>query len=158
MHPLTIERINPSDINLIQLVADWYNNMEWKIEPSITITRLSDFANIGLPCHLLVKHDGTPVATGGLYADLGIGLLRVFPEYKKHPYWISLVYTLPEFRGQGIAAFLCKAMEQLAKQHGLTKLNLYTNTAEKLYLREGWTPLERVIYKDSDTVIMEKDL
>ena len=157
MRKLTFERVDPSDHYLIEIIAEWYN-LHWKIKPSITIERLKNFEPIGIPCHYIVKKEAVPVATGGLYTDDGVGLLKVFPEYKKIPYWISLVYTLPEHRGQGIAAYLCKNIELYAKQHGLSKLNLYTNTAEKIYLRECWKPLERIWYKEADTVIMEKEL
>ena len=59
---------------------------------------------------------------------------------------------------KGFGTMLLNQIEHCAKERGLTKIYLYTFTAESLYRRCGWKELDRVMYKDHDTVIMEKML
>jgi len=152
---ITIEKVNPSDTKLIQLIAEWYHQ-EWNIPATTTTQKINSFKENSIPLQIVVKENNIPIATGGIYTH--VGLLDVFPEYKKYNYWLALVYTVPEKRNHGIGALLCNALEEQAKRYGIEKLFLFTYTAEKLYLKLNWTPIERFIYKENDTVIMEKNL
>jgi GNAT superfamily N-acetyltransferase len=152
---ITIARVHADDDQSIDLIANWYAS-EWTIPIQTTVDRLKTFDSTGIPLHIIVKENDIPVATGGIYTDNGVGLLRVKPEYKVYPHWLSLVYTLPEKRGTGIGTILCSNLEEIAQAAGLHKLHLYTNTPTKLYLRRQWKPIERINYQNQDTVIMEK--
>jgi len=148
-----IERIDPDDIPLIHTVAGWYLR-EWNIPRERTETRLRDFGKNGFPFHLVLCEGNVPVATAGLYSE--VGLHTFYPEYGKVGPWVALVYTVPEMRGRGIGALLCNTLEQMAGELGFNHLYLYTYTAEALYLRLGYQVMERVNYRGNDEVIMKK--
>lgn len=73
-------------------------------------------------------------------------------------HWLASVYVLPEHRGHGIAGQLVSAVEQEAEARGISRLHLYTNTAESLYTRLGWTSSERFSKKGKEFSLMVKDL
>ncbi|WP_232225849.1 GNAT family N-acetyltransferase [Leptospira terpstrae] len=50
-----------------------------------------------------------------------------------------MVYTVPEFRQQGIGAKLCRSIEVTAKDRGIKEIYLFSDTAVSLYNRFGWT-------------------
>ena len=45
---------------------------------------------------------------------------------------ISNIYTLPEFRGEGVARSLLTRVEEIAKKHNCTQIALYTYLENKL--------------------------
>lgn len=154
---MTIERVDPADIELITQIADWYYQ-EWKIPAEKTILRISKFKKKGFPFHIIIKKEGKPIATGGLYTDDGMGLPTLMPAYrKKHEPWVALLYTLPEVRGKGLGAILTTIVEEMGVELGYTTQYLYTFTAEPLYLRLGWEVIERLTYNGHEnTVVMRK--
>lgn len=100
--------------------------------------------------------DGTPVSTGGLYDH--VGLLDKVPGLKIHKKWLALIYTIPDKRSKGYGALICKFIQDHAKNLGLNKIHLFTDTAEHLYKRLGWTEIEKITISDRNIVIMTKDL
>lgn len=154
---LTIERVNPADIELITQIANWYFD-EWKIPTEKTIKRISKYKKTGYPFHIVVKKDGKPIATGGLYTDDGMGLPTLMPAYRnKYEPWIALLYTIPEIRGKGLGAILTTIVEELGAELGFNTQYLYTFTAESLYTRLGWEVIERLTYNGNEnTVVMRK--
>lgn len=151
----TIERVDPGDTALIRLLAGWYLN-EWAIPAERTEERLRNFPRDGFPFHLVLKEQGQPVATGGLYNE--VSLHHFYPEYKKVGPWIALLYTIPEKRGRGTGAFLCEHLEQIAMSQGFDEVYLYTYTAEPLYLRLNYQPIERLNYRGNEEVVMKKTI
>lgn len=154
---LTIERVNPADLELIEQIAAWYY-LEWKIPPEKTIQRISKFKKKGFPFHIIIKKDGQPIATGGLYTDDGMGLPTLMPAYRnKYEPWIALLYTIPKIRGKGLGGMLTGIVEGMGVELGYTTQYLYTFTAEPLYLRLGWKVIERLTYNGHEnTVLMQK--
>lgn len=73
--------------------------------------------------------------------------------------WIAGVFILPQFRGKGFSKELIAHAENVARDtFKLDTIYLYTGSAEGLYLKTGYTVVERF---DSDTrelVVMEKRL
>lgn len=139
----------------IELIADWYLK-EWNIPNEKTIEKTKNLSADGHEFQLLMTLDQIPVATGGLYNH--VGLIDKEPRLKVYKNWLALVYTKPELRGKGLGALICKHIQAHAKQLGLTDIYLFTHTAEPLYLRLGWEPLERLFIGDRDIVVMRKRL
>lgn len=155
LKPFQIEKLLPSDEETILKIADWYFE-EWETPLNKTINRLSGSEDGGLYFQLVAKHKGEVVATGGL-SDI-VNLQNVYPEYKNYGPWVALLYTSPKFRNQGIGAALLKQIEEEAVRLHFEKIYLYTFTAEPLYRKSGWQPIQRVRYKNHDTVVMEKEI
>jgi GNAT superfamily N-acetyltransferase len=100
--------------------------------------------------------DNIPVSTGGLYNH--VGLLDKEPRLKIHKNWLALVYTTPNKRQQGYGALICKHIQDHSRSLGLDTMYLFTDTAEQLYQRLGWTDMERLAMGDRNVVVMKKDL
>lgn len=152
---LTIQEILPNDHELLSRISKWYLD-EWKISPEITTQRFAQLSKADIVFHLMVKEGNVPIASGGLHWN--VGLFKLHPEFKTAEPWIALVYTVPERRGQGIATLLMNEIEQRSLKLGFKKILLFTNTAESLYKKLGWTVTHRLIYKEKDTVVMEKEI
>ena len=155
MSGLTIEKLDPSNQNEINRIAGWYHT-EWKIPIEKTTERLLNQDPNDVLFQLVLKKNNTPIATGGLYNIVGI--LFEHERFRKFKPWVALLYTTPENRHCGYGAQLLSEIEIIAKKTGIPCLYLYTFTAEALYLKNGWKPMERVIYKGHNTVIMSKEI
>lgn len=140
---------------LIPLIAQWYNS-EWAIPTETSIDGLKEKLNKTIPLQKVLFLDKIPVATGGVYERLR--LLDVEPKFKQYGPWLALMYTVPTLRGRGIGTYLCNSLDAEVVEQGLTKYYLYTYTAERFYLKQGWKILENVVYKSNNTVVMYKDL
>lgn len=70
---------------------------------------------------------------------------------------MGLVYTVPEFRQQGIGAKLCRSIEVTAKDRGIREIYLFSDTAVSLYNRLGWTEVEAVNYGHRTVTVMKKE-
>jgi len=147
--------IQPDDLETFQLIADWYLK-EWNIPTDITIKRLQNITADKEQFQVLMTLSGIPVSTGGLYDH--VGLLDKEPRFKIHKKWLALIYTAPDKRGKGYGASICKFIQDHAKNLGLNKIHLFTDTAERLYQRLGWTEIEKITISGRNIVIMTKDL
>ncbi|WP_411823561.1 GNAT family N-acetyltransferase [Leptospira sp. 'Mane'] len=136
------------------LIAKWYKQ-EWDIPENITIERLERCTD-AIPFQIVVLKDNEPIATGGIYHE--VGLFREFPDYKVFQPWLALLYTLPEYRGLGVGSYICDFLDKEVVKSGYREYYLFTNTAENLYLKQNWEPIDRVIYREKPTVIMKKTL
>jgi GNAT superfamily N-acetyltransferase len=84
-----------------------------------------------------VAHSGSQV--------FGTAALRVhdLPGKEHLTPWLGGVYVAPKFRGQGIGAALCSAVEQQAKSvHGISMLYLFTLDKQAWYTSLGWSMYE----------------
>ena len=149
---IAYKRITPADTDLIDLIAGWYRD-EWNIDMAVTIDRLNNFSGAMLPYQLVMTLDGLPIATGGVYNH--VGLLDAEPRLKIYQPWLALVYTVPEHRGKGYGAKLCKEIQARARSAGMEQLYLFTHTAESLYKRLGLEELERITLKGKDIAVMK---
>ena len=155
MGTISYHRLDPDDKETITIIAEWYLK-EWNLPIESTIQRLSNFPATGIPFQIILKVDGVPVATAGIYNH--VSLLDRAPQYKIYQPWLALVYTAKEHRNNGYGALLCKEIESKAKETGLKEIFLYTFTAEALYKRLNWEEMERIFLNDKDIVIMKKKL
>ena len=137
-----------------ELIAKWYKQ-EWNVSEELTIERLDRFQDT-IPFQVIVFKDEIPVATGGIYNE--VGLFKEFPHYKANQPWLALLYTIPECRGLGIGTYLCDFLDRELIGSGYKEYFLFTSTAESLYLKQNWVPIDRVIDRGKPTVIMKKTL
>jgi GNAT superfamily N-acetyltransferase len=72
--------------------------------------------------------------------------------------WISGVFVLPEYRGQGYGGLLVERLEQLASNFGFEKLYLYTFDKERFYLKLSWIKIKEEYYLNSNVAVMIKNL
>ncbi len=155
MSKIKYQLIEPGDIKNIELIADWYLS-EWNIPIQITIEKIKKLSVSNYEFQVLMTLDNKPIATGGLYRHAG--LLDNEPGFKFYKNWLTLVYTIPKERQKDYGALICKNIQEHAKKLGLEKMYLFTDTAERLYNRLGWTEFERLQLGNRNVVVMEKNL
>lgn len=148
-------QVKPIDTKLIDKFSNWYLE-EWGIPKERTISRLVNHPDDDVLVQLVLKVGNSIVATGGLYNNTGLTL--IFPKYTALAPWIAQLYTDKHHRGKGYGTILLKSLEDYALQLGITQVYLFTSTAEKLYLINGYKQVERLKYRDANTVVMEKNL
>jgi GNAT superfamily N-acetyltransferase len=93
-------------------------------------------------------------------APAGICLLvlhEIEPAQDLSP-WLASLYVAPQFRGQGVARRLVRAIEDHARRNGVARLHLYTVDAAELYRKCGWAIVERFSSKDVELTLMKRDL
>lgn len=72
--------------------------------------------------------------------------------------WLASLYVAPEFRGLGIARRLITAIEEQARAAGFSTLYLYTDDAQPVYEKCGWTVREQLRDDAGPYVLMERNL
>lgn len=155
MAEIKYQIVNKDDNKIIDLIAECYF-LEWNIPKQTTIKKIKSFSADSKQFQILMTLDNMPVATGGLYNH--VGLLDRKPKFRIYKNWLALVYTIPEQRQKGYGALICKYIQEHSKKIGFEKLYLFTDTAERLYNRLGWTELERLQLGNRNVVVMEKNL
>jgi GNAT superfamily N-acetyltransferase len=111
---------------------------------------------------LVTKPEGPETALIALLGErlAGICLLvlhELEPAHDLSP-WLASLYVDPEFRRQGVARRLVKAIEDHARRSAVRRLHLYTVDAEDFYLKCGWTVVERFEAGGVSLVLMARDL
>lgn len=80
--------------------------------------------------------------TGALVAASGLVIYEKPPSFRGlggRVGYVSNVYTLPQWRGRGIATLLMEEMIAFAKQNGVNKLTLgATDSGKRVYERVGF--------------------
>jgi N-acetylglutamate synthase-like GNAT family acetyltransferase len=147
--------LKPNDEPLFQLIANWYFS-EWNIPIEKTIQRLETITTDHSQFQIVLTLDSVPISTGGLYNH--VGLIDKEPRFNVYKNWLALVYTIPNKRHQGYGAILCEHLQNHSKNLGLDAIYLFTDTAEQLYKRLGWTEMERLNIGERNMVVMKKDL
>lgn len=102
-----------------------------------------------LPIAWIAHQDGVAAGTASLRSNDLEGRLDLGP-------WLGGVYVDPPFRRQGIAAALCRVVEEKARAMGITRLYLFTLDRQSLYARLGWEKFEGAIWQGRACDIMSK--
>ena len=100
---------------------------------------------------LVAKADGEPIGTCLLAES------EIEPNHDVSP-WLAGLFVVPERRRKGAGAILVRAIEDQARQRGLSRLYLYTTDAIGFYARLGWSVLDRTNWRGLDTALMVRDL
>jgi GNAT superfamily N-acetyltransferase len=106
---------------------------------------------LGYETALLAEVDGQPAGSCLFVRE------EIDPKHDLTP-WLAALYVAPEFRKQGIATALVRAIEQHARNVGCRELHLYTITAEPLYAKLGWVTRERFEWHGEKFVLMMRSL
>lgn len=72
--------------------------------------------------------------------------------------WLAGVFVAPDGRCKGIGTALVGRVVECAARLGVSRLYLYTPSAERLYSRLGWLVVERTRYRGVEVVVMSYDL
>ena len=72
--------------------------------------------------------------------------------------WLAGVFVKPQCRGKGIGSALVRRIESEVRSLGVSTLYLYTPHTESLYERLGWSVTERCEYRNTNVVVMSKEL
>jgi N-acetylglutamate synthase-like GNAT family acetyltransferase len=72
--------------------------------------------------------------------------------------WLAGVFVKPQCRGKGIGSALVRRIEAEARSLEVATLYLYTPNTESLYERLGWSVTERCEYRNTNVVVMSKEL
>jgi len=155
MADLKFHILQPNDHKLMELIATWYAS-EWNIPVSKTIERLKAITIDSSQLQVIILLNDVPISTGGLYNH--VGLLDKEPRFKMYKNWLALVYTTPAMRHQGYGALICNCIQEYSKRLDIQAIYLFTDTAEKLYQRLGWYPLENLTLGERKIVVMKREL
>lgn len=151
-----ISMLDKNSVQTIKQLADWYFD-EWGVPKETTTQRLCTQSPDDILFHLILQQDNQIIATGGIH--LKVGIIKVHEEFKQYSPWVSMIYVDKAFRNLSLGQIILMEIERMAKEEfGFAILYLYTNSAERLYLRNGWTSIHKVMYKEKETVVMKKEI
>ncbi|MCB1671352.1 MAG: GNAT family N-acetyltransferase [Gammaproteobacteria bacterium] len=140
----------------IPRVVAWWHTVWGERMGEIEVFTDKLLATLGgeqLPLTLVAVANGEPVGTAALKDH---EMLDVFPGYQ---YWMGSVYVRPEWRERGVASQLAGHIIELAGTRGLPHLYLQTvHPQGGLYARLGWEPVERLLYRGDETLVMKKSM
>jgi len=75
--------------------------------------------------------------------------------------WLAGVFVPPQYRRHGIGAALVERVVREARSLAVARIYLYTPGSGALYLRLGWSVVERTFYRElwgeTEVTIMEFD-
>jgi GNAT superfamily N-acetyltransferase len=80
------------------------------------------------------------------------------PDFAHLTPWIAGTYVVESARGQGVGSALMTHAVDQARRMGIGRLHLYTSTAERFYLKLGWTTIDRTRYEGEDVAVMTLEL
>ena len=151
---LTIRRLE-ADESAFDLIARWrydafFADDGGTFEDSRDALR-AWMDGLGYEAALLAEVDGRPAGSCLFVRE------EIDPKHDLTP-WLAALYVAPEFRKQGIASALVRAIEHHARDVGCAQLYLYTITAEPLYAKLGWTMRERFDWHGEKFVLMARAL
>lgn len=132
--------IEPLQEQWLATIAEWHQQ-EWShLNPGETLVgrveRMRDYMSpSALPSMWVKVIDGAPVATAAL-------VVNDLPQATERTPWLASVYTLPQWRGRGIASEMVRHVMAQAKHLGFANLWLYTPDAEAFYQQLGWQLVE----------------
>jgi len=72
--------------------------------------------------------------------------------------WLGGLFVLPEWRIRGVATKLMQRATEEARKSNVSRLYLWTSSAESLYRNLGWQAIERIRYFGHDAVVMEMNM
>jgi GNAT superfamily N-acetyltransferase len=142
-------------------LAEELARFSWNEWPSIYEHRGQTFADALRKYQERTNVDSIPLALVAFAGGMLVGTvslkdddLDIRPEIK---HWLGGLFVVPEWRGRGVASALMRHATEEARRLKVPRLFLWTSSAEGLYLKLGWQPVERTDYCGTRIVIMEND-
>ena len=106
--------------------------------------------------------DRLPLTLVALQASELVGMVSLkFHDMDTRPDldpWLGGLLVLPEWRNRGLGTTLMRRATEEARRLNISRLYLWTHTAERLYHNLGWQVVERTKYFDKEAVVMRIDL
>ena len=143
IEPMEDERLHITTLakrpDLLPVVAhwlwqEWWNKRGTSLEDTQAI--YADCrAEVGAPQTLVLLANGDPIGT----ATLARQDLDARPDLTP---WLAGVFVIRERRGKGYVHHLLAAFNEACRAAAIERAWLYTNTAERVYLRAGWQVAE----------------
>jgi len=128
--------IHLADVPQYLPVVAYWNYREWhtgKRPFDEIIRRYQERMNYtDVPLTLVAVEDTMPVGSVSLKMD------DLPPRPDLNP-WLASLYVIADYRGRGIGNELLQAAQDAARSAGISRLYLYTHTANALYERDGWS-------------------
>ncbi len=143
-------------LEFVDTLAQWHHK-EWAyLRPGDTlearITRLrADCGREEIPTVFVAVSGGTLLGSAMLIDHDMDTRMDLSP-------WLAGVFVAPDHRRQGIGSALVRRVVECATTLGVTRLYLYTPSAERLYSKLGWSALERTIYQGVNVMVMSYDM
>jgi GNAT superfamily N-acetyltransferase len=127
--------------DLLPIVAEWLWR-EWWERRGRTLAETQAIyatccAGIGAPQTFVLLSGDIPIGT----ATLARKDLEERPDLTP---WLAGVFVVPGARGHGCVRHLLTAFDEACRAASIETSWLYTNTAERIYLRAGWTVAELI--------------
>jgi GNAT superfamily N-acetyltransferase len=72
--------------------------------------------------------------------------------------WLGGLLVLPKWRNRGVGTMLMQRATEEAHRLNISRLYLWTHSAEGLYHKLGWEIVERTNYFGKEAVVMQIDL
>ena len=141
--------------DLLPTIADWLWR-EWWQRQGCSLEQTQAIyaecrAEVGAPQTFVLLADGTPVGTATLAR-------KDLAERPNPSPWLAGVFVVPEARGRGYVTHLLTAFDKACRAATIETAWLYTNTAERVYLRSGWHFAEIVQRQGKrPTTLMRRD-
>ena len=143
-------------------VADGLAKISWTEWRSIYEARRDTFADVLKACRERMNIDHLPLALVAFDGDKLVGTVSLKPQdLEVRPEltpWLGGLFVAPEWRHRGVASLLLKRAVEEARRLKLAKLYLWTSSAEGLYRKLDWQPVERLDYCGRRIVVMRSDL
>jgi N-acetylglutamate synthase-like GNAT family acetyltransferase len=157
---MTNERLEMTTVarrpDLLPVIAGWLWHEWWKnwgrsFEETQAIYAECR-AEVGAPQTLVLLSDDAPIGT----VTLARNDLDERPELTP---WLAGVFVIPERRGRGYVYRMLEAFDAACRIADIKTAWLYTNTAERVYLRAGWQTVEIIQRPEKQPVtLMRRDL
>lgn len=134
-------------------VIDWWYSV-WADRMGLDIDKttarfMASLNKLQLPIDILAIYNGNAIGTAALKKH---EMREIYPQYE---YWLGSVFVDPDFRGEKVATALANHVIGMARQRQLPQLYLQTaDLSGGLYSSLGWEPLDRLVYKNTDTLLM----
>ena len=143
---------SPEAAELARLHAlEWqYLYREWNEKKALEEFR-SQGTDGSLPATLVLREDERFVGS--------VSVVRDDCEARKDlgP-WLASLYVMPEDRGRGYGSRLVAAAIELAKRNGAVSLYVFTESAEKLFLRHGFVQFADAVTNGRAVTILRREI
>jgi GNAT superfamily N-acetyltransferase len=145
-------------LEVISLVAGWWFD-EWGHErpgasrESFAADLRAEIRGGPLPVHLLALRDDSMVGVAVLKLH---ELADLYPDLQ---HWLTGVYVAPGARGRGIASALAIRILEAARALSLTTVHLQTEALDGgLYAKLGWKPIDRIVRRGIERLVMARTI
>jgi GNAT superfamily N-acetyltransferase len=141
----------------IPIIAKWYFN-EWGHRTEMT--SVEDFS---MYLQNYLNRDKIPLVLLAMNRDTIIGAAqlkyREMDIYPNKEHWIGGIFVPKQYREMKVATRLIEEIIAIAQSLDVCILHLQTEKLDGgLYSRLGWKPIDQLVYKGSEVLVMEKYL